>query len=129
MIGEMNVLESGLWFFAGAICYRFFSVLLGNAYAILMAQETIKNSLRLLMLTEASFKLIQEMKYDAIDSSNYSPEEINKMKEVHKILLSTWQNLSISNLIYSSPKFFRGAINFTNWREARQQYREWYKND
>ena len=81
------------------------------------------------MLTEASFKLIQEMKYDAIDSSNYSPEEINKMKEVDKILLSTWQNLSISNLIYSSPKFFRGAINFTNWREARQQYREWYKND
>ena len=128
MIGEMNVLESGLWFFAGAVCYRFFSILLGNAYSILMAEETVKNSLRLLMLTEASFKLIQEMKYDTIDSSNYSIEEINKMKEVDKVLLSTWQSLTISNLIYSSPKFFRSAINFANWREAKQQYNKWYNN-
>jgi len=124
MFGEMNVLEAGLWFFTGAICYRFFSILLGNAYSLLLAEQSVNEILKLLMITEESFKIVLEMKYEAASSTNYSQEDINKMREIDKIALSTWQSLTVSNLIYSSPKFFRGAMKFTNWREARQQFNE-----
>jgi hypothetical protein len=119
MLGDMGVMESGLWFFSGALFYRFFSIILSNAYAFLLAQVTIDEILKLLFVTEESFKLVQEMKYDTARSTNYSSEDISKMREVDQLTLSTWQSLTISNLVYSSPKFFRGAIKFSNWSEAK----------
>ena len=119
---DMGVLESGFWFFFGAMCYRFFSVLLGNAYSILAAQTAVDEILKLLFLSEEAFKLIQELKYESLRSIDHSQEEIDKMKEIDEIILSTWQNLTISNLIYSTPKFFRAAIKFSDWEEAKKYF-------
>ena len=118
MFGDAGILESGLWFFSGALCYRVFSIMLSNAYAFIIAQDAVDEILKLLFISEESFKLIQEMKYDTARDTNYSSKDISKMREVDQLTLSTWQNLTISNLVYSSPKFFRGAIKFRDWNEA-----------
>jgi|TARA_R110000824_G_scaffold234041_2_gene422498 hypothetical protein len=122
MFTEFNILNSGLWFFGGALCYRGFSVLLGNAYGLLIAQDSIDQALKLLFSSEASFKAILNLKYEALRKTDNPYEEIDKIKEIDNIVLSTWKSFAITNLVYSCPKYYRSSIKFRNWEQAKKYF-------
>ena len=129
MFTEFNILNSGLWFFGGALCYRAFSILLGNAYGILIAEESVFQALKLLFSSEESFRAVLNLKFDSLQKTNSPYEEIDKVKEIDDITLSTWKSFAITNLRYSCPKHYRSSIKFRDWQQAKEYYNKRGQNE
>jgi len=110
------MLNSGIWFLTGAVCYVFLQKILNTAKTVYILQESIDSSLRMLDGADSAMGEAIKFKKDVINKEKKpeAKEDIEKLKEVREV----WRALSIIRLINSVPERYRIILKFDNWRQA-----------
>ena len=116
-------MEQFLWFIIGVFSYRIISSLLnyGHMHAFM---NTLKlDILKLLFILEEDMQSAYDIKHRSLRSSGIDENELKETMEKDKQMLSIWKEVIISRLITQWPKYYKDILNFNNWREARNSYR------
>jgi hypothetical protein len=113
---ELTMLNSGIWFLIGAICYMFLDKLINTAKAVYILQESIDSGLRVLDGADSAMGEAIKFKKDIVNKEKKpeAKEDIEKLEETREV----WRALSIIRMINSVPEKYRIILKFNNWAQA-----------
>ena len=111
--------SSIFYFFSGAIAYKILSDILGLGYGLNIINKTIISSLKILLFAHDSYEMLQEAKYDLLEKSGISEEEIATARHLDAATLSIWRSMSISTIMSNVPNRLRRGIRFRDWESAK----------
>ena len=116
-------MEQFLWFIIGVFSYRIISSLLNYGHMHTFMNTLKLDILKLLFILEEDMQSAYDIKHRSLRSSAIDENELKETIEKDKQMLSIWKEVIISRLITQWPKYYKDVLNFNNWREARNSYR------
>ena len=83
--------------------------------------------LKLLFILEEDMQSAYDIKHRSLRAGDIDENELKETIEKDKQMLSIWKEVIISRLVTQWPKYYKDVLNFNNWREARNSYRNNFK--
>ena len=116
-MAENEILNSGLWFFSGAVCYKLGYWIFLNTYAFIFIESAIASALEVARYAneniEAAFRLVHNE-----SSKSMSEEELQELKQKNELFLNIWRHQTINALLKYCTPYVRQKITFNNWFQA-----------
>jgi hypothetical protein len=116
-MGENEVLNAGMWFFAGVLAHKAGTWIFLNSYAFLFVEQAVAQALNILRYADqnvaAAIKVSQES-----HSEIKSKEELEEIKNKDELFISLWRIHSIKTLLNHCTPNMRRKLNFSNWFQA-----------
>tara|TARA_R110002020_G_scaffold411883_2_gene621477 strand:+ start:204 stop:590 length:387 start_codon:yes stop_codon:yes gene_type:complete len=116
-----------LWFFSGAVCYRFVANIVNFSHAAYFVQETNKNILLLIGFLSEDIEMIRKKKYELMKEAGASKSEVSFIKGIDRETLNAWKVGVITRFFTVYPKGLHKLIPFTTWQEAMEELSKTHK--
>jgi hypothetical protein len=117
-IANITLPTEFLWFLAGAVTYKTASSMLGHAKVINFAQDSLNQTLKLLVFIMEDVAFMRQMKYMHMQRTGVPEEVIEATKEVDEQTLNIWKTMVIYKFRTIYPDKLKGVIKFSTWQEA-----------
>ncbi len=118
MFTEDVLLNSAMWFFAGAFAHKILNSILFYSKSIYIVQKSYLYALDALWMANEAYTAFSNAKHEVSFGSDKKLEEIQEERIIDKELQKLWQISSVSALITMCPPKFRGALGFEDWHSA-----------
>ena len=115
-------------FFAGVFSHRFISYLLDLSHASTAYRKLEDAMVDMLMALDVDMRVALGQKYEHLEDSGISPEEIKKRKILDSEIIVKWRDAVIANVVVSLPETFYRYVNYTTWDEAMEYARKRKRN-
>ena len=114
----MEEYEALLYFMSGIFSYKILTHIfhLGKSYEIY--NETVKNCIGLLKISEETRKLSQEVKYILLAEAGMPAREIESVRTQDKEVSRIWKTIAINALTALLPKHVKRGLMFKDWESA-----------
>ena len=125
--GDMELWVAASLFFGGAITHLILQRFL-TAYSLTKLTEQVSEDLvRLTQGVAGSLSTIQKIKYESLETSGFSEEEIEELREQEMVLFETWKMNFALNIYNNYPKQFRKYLISFDWDGALEEMNDIYK--
>jgi len=118
-----------LWFFAGAMSYRFAATMINYSHAGAFIQELNKYALLLIGLLSEDIHFIRQRKYLMLEDTDTSRSEVNFIREMDDKVFDAWKLSVISRFFSVYPKHLHKLVPFQTWDGAMKELTRIYKED
>tara|TARA_B100000941_G_C28172740_1_gene383044 strand:+ start:204 stop:575 length:372 start_codon:yes stop_codon:yes gene_type:complete len=113
----MEGYEALLYFICGAFSYKIISHLLHLGTAVNIYNETIKNCVGMLKVSDEIRKSSNEIKYTLLESQGVPTLEIASMKEADADIAKFWRLAALESFKSMLPSFISEKLLFKNWED------------
>ena len=117
---ENKMLIDLLWFFGGALSYKFLSYVFNVGVAINLFNQTVLASLLMIQQVHKQLLSFNKIHLVSLKKQGASVEEIENAKIADSQSLELWRTMIIVTIITCCPKKIRSALKFKDWESAMQ---------
>ena len=129
MISEDPLLNSAIWVFCGAFCYKLMSAVLRVSKLNYLFREMLLYSLGLLKVADTHMEVARDIKYKAFkeEDNDISQDDIEKLVAYDEVFVKEWRASAIKFIVLNTPENLRGTLKFSNWLQAMRYVEKEYK--
>tara|TARA_R110002110_G_scaffold54615_3_gene156545 strand:- start:478 stop:852 length:375 start_codon:yes stop_codon:yes gene_type:complete len=121
---EGNFILAAVWFFAGAVCFKFGSYIFGLQVSLNLVKDSIFNIIGLLYVIDGHYDHALEIKYENMKKTGSLEQEISEIKKIDKSIIKIWRETTINGIVNNVPKRLKPVIGFKTWDGAMRKFKE-----
>jgi hypothetical protein len=118
-----------IWFAIGVFTYRTLTAVLVYGHLANFVEKINQQCLTLLGIAAADLSLARQMKYNHLQKSGTSPEDLKELQELDERSFENWKSSVIGNFLVHFPKNYRFVIKYEDWDGAMKELDRLYKKD
>ena len=126
---NMNIWIAATLFFGGALCHAFMSRLIRTYQCLKFTVELTNKLVTLVSLVSYDLSVALKKKYDSLEESGMSPEQISIEKKTDKHIIKSWKIVFAQKTFASYPKVFRILLTNFDWDGALKPLDDIYEEE
>ena len=120
----MDIWEAALWFFVGAASFKAASYFLSIGYGYTVFRDVESIVLSMLLAANQDLIISFKMKHAALKKSGMEKEELERIILKDATILTAWRTASINKILLSIPKSYHKFVEYTNWEQAQEVFKQ-----